>query len=177
MRGCLSFFFAFYPEYVDSGAYCARRCPALRKLFTSAGLQVVAPAIEASLVEVVRSLGPWMMAGDGEGVVLTLTDHYGRRSGGLVKWKTAAEIQGSTPELLLRTLKRLKEHGQYAAATYGAAVEPAAVASDPAAASSGAAAAKAPVQLVDPAVVEMVDRMYAVSTSDCKGRSAKAQAK
>jgi hypothetical protein len=95
----------------------------------------------------------------------------------LVKWKTAAEIQGSTPELLLRTLKRLKEHGQYAAATYGAAVEPAAVASDPAAASSGAAAAKAPVQLVDPAVVEMVDRMYAVSTSDCKGRSAKAQAK
>jgi hypothetical protein len=121
-----------------------------------------------------------MMAGDGEGVVLTLTDHYGRRSGGLVKWKTAAEIQGSTPELLLRTLKRLKEHGQYAAPTNVAAVEPAAVASDPAtptAASSGAAAAKAPVQLVDPAVVEMVDRMYAVSTSDCKGRSAKARAK
>ncbi len=135
---------------------------------------MVAPGVKAPLVEVVRSLGPWMMAGDGEGVVLTLTSGSGSGRGSLVKWKTATESQGGTPELLLRSSKRLKEHGQHPppAPTEGDANG---AAGGAAAAGAGAdAGARVAVQLVDPAVVEMVDTMYAVSVSDCKGRSAKA---
>ena len=71
------------------------RCPALRKLFEANDLLVVAPSAHAPLVDVVRQLTPWMMEGNGEGVVLTIGSKTGAK-GGLVKWKTATESQVGT---------------------------------------------------------------------------------
>ena len=79
-------------------------CPKLRALFTTHHLRVVAEAVRAPMVEVVRNLRPWMMDGEGEGVVLTIGSHSGDR-GGLVKWKTATESQGSAPDVSGRSLQ------------------------------------------------------------------------
>jgi hypothetical protein len=144
----------------------------------------------APLVDVVRDLRNWMLAGAGEGVVLAIGGGGPRgQSSGLVKWKTAAERQGSTPDLLLRTLRRLHALGQRGTAISSSSSAAAALAHDGGGGGGGGAAggggggadgaggagggagagAATPVvgapQLVDPRVVDLVATMYDVSVS------------
>lgn len=86
------------PDAMEQFQIKLMMCPKLRALFTAHNLRVVAEAVRAPMVEVVRKLRPWMMDGEGEGVVLTIGSHSGDR-GGLVKWKTATESQGSAPDV------------------------------------------------------------------------------
>ncbi len=154
------------------------RSPTLRCVLESCDLRCVAQSSQCSqnapLVDVVRDLRDWMMAGAGEGVVLAPGGGHGRT--GVFKWKTAAEDQGSTPDMLLRTLRRLHALGQRGTASstpVGALADGegsgAGGGGGAEGAGGGAGGAAAFVvgepQFVDPRVVDMVATMYDVSVS------------
>jgi hypothetical protein len=132
----------------DQASVKVMLCTSLEKIFADVDLSTPNTIFEGSLVDMVQHLSAWMEDGDGEGVVIAVAG--GR--GDLIKWKTATENQGGTPDVLSRLLEIFKTLGQH---------------------SKGVARELVTGQLVDPAVVEMVQTMHRVSVSDCKGRSAK----
>ena len=140
----------------------------MRKVFESAGLECVTPAVEAPLVELVQHLEKWMMDGTGEGVVLNV----GGGSGGLVKWKTATESQGGTPDMLHRLLKKFEELSLHAAPHSTSVTDtPSESVQTTTTTATADVESKVAPQFIDPVIVHTIKVMHKVSTSDCGGNS------
>lgn len=156
-----------------------RRCPALRKIFEAHELLCVAPALIAPLTKIVRELGDWMKAGNGEGVVLGM--NRGQPLGNTqVKWKTASENQGATPDILRRMGQHLKALGLHRPNLDIEIKKPKSILNNTE--KSGDTNAKimsqqknkggGSIDIIDSEVLLALDTMYLVSISDCNGQSA-----
>ena len=156
---------------------CRTRCAALRQILESCKIRCVTASVIAPLVSLVPSLRSWMIDGCGEGVVLTLRNHRAKYR--LVKWKTATESQGGTPDIFGRALKCLQKICQMGSGASDKACCIEDGGGDKVCGDAGSLPKNyrsSSVQLIHPQIVDLIQTMYLVSISDCNGHSAKAVA-